>query len=374
MDGPEIERGFILTRDDVIEAVGPMERAPDPDGNEVADLEGAWALPGLIDAHTHIGMWEDGLGFEGDDGNEATDPATPQLRAVDGVNPLDRAFSEALESGITTVMTGPGSTNPIGGQMLLLKTFGVCADDMAIASPAAMKFALGENPKSAYSDKNTPPTTRMAIAAIIREQLSKALEYKNRFDDDEQDDPEYDIKAESLLPVLAGELAAHFHAHRADDIATAIRLSKEYGLRPVIVHCTEGAKMAEVIRRCGCGVILGPLMTDRSKPELREQSITTPAELDRAGIEFAICSDHPETPAKYLTLSAALAVKAGLDRQTALRAVTINAARVCGADGAIGSLTPGKQADIAVFDRDPLDMTAEVKYVMVSGKTAVNRL
>ena len=270
MDGPVIPRGFVAFEGEKLTAVGPMEALPAGAEGPVLDAEGGHILPGFIDAHCHLGLFGDALGFEADDGNESTDPCTPQLRAVDGVNPLDRGFREAREGGVTTVLTGPGSANPIAGQFLALKTDGRWVDEMVLKAPAAMKFALGENPKSVYNDRKETPVTRMATAALIREHLAKAQEYQDKQakadGDPDQDMPDYDAKLEALVPVVAGELPAHFHAHRADDIATAVRLSREFGLKLVVVHGTEGYLVPELLAEAGVPVITGPCLTDRSKP------------------------------------------------------------------------------------------------------------
>ena len=289
MEEEDFENGYIAVFDGKIQSVGPMSEAP-PD-EDVYDANGMTLYPGFIDAHCHLGMWEDGLGFEGDDGNEETDPVTPQLRAIDAINPLDRTFREAVEGGVTTVLTGPGSANPIGGQWAAIKTRGRRIDDMILKEPIGMKFALGENPKSVYNDKNQTPNTRMATAALIREQLKKAqryLEDLERIEEDEDcDEPEYDIKCEALLPVLRKEQKAFFHAHRADDIFTAIRIAKEFDLDLVLCHCTEGYLIADLLKEEGYGIIAGPILGDRSKPELRNLETSGLAKLSEEGIKVS---------------------------------------------------------------------------------------
>ena len=315
MDAPVIPRGFVLLEGDKIAAVGPMEALPAGYSGEVLDAEGGHILPGFIDAHCHLGLFGDALGFEADDGNESTDPCTPQLRAVDGVNPLDRGFREAREGGVTTVLTGPGSANPIAGQFAALKTDGRWVDEMVLKAPIAMKFALGENPKSVYNERKETPVTRMATAAIIRENLAKAQEYQDKQskaeEDPDEDVPDYDAKLEALAPVVTGALPAHFHAHRADDIATAVRISGEFGLKLVVVHGTEGYLVPELLAQSNVPVITGPCLTDRSKPELVGQTLENPALLAKAGVKVAICTDHPETPIQYLPLCAAMAAHRG---------------------------------------------------------------
>ena len=370
MDGPVIQRGYVAFEDGKITAVGSMEELHGP--VEGLDAEGGHILPGFVDSHCHLGLFGDALGFEADDGNESTDPCTPQLRAIDGVNPLDRCFQEAREGGVTTVLTGPGSANPIAGQFLALKTDGRWVDEMVVKAPAAMKFALGENPKSVYNDRKETPVTRMATAALIREELSKAMEYQDKQDkaseDPDTDMPDYDAKLEALLPVLKGEVPAHFHAHRADDIATAVRLSREFGLKYVIVHGTEGYKISDLLAAEGAAVITGPCLTDRSKPELLGQTLANPALLAKAGVRVAICTDHPETPIQYLPLCAALAARAGMDEEEALAAITINAACIAGVDDRLGSLTIGKDADVVVLSGHPFDFKSRVQHVWIDGQ------
>ena len=370
MDGPVISRGYVAFEDGKITAVGSMEELHGP--VEGVDAEGGHILPGFVHAHCHLGLFGDSLGFEADDGNESTDPCTPQLRAIDGVNPLDRGFQEAREGGVTTVLTGPGSANPIAGQFLAVKTTGRWVDEMVVKAPVAMKFALGENPKSVYNDRKETPVTRMATAALIREQLSKAQEYQDKQakadEDPEEEMPDFDAKLEALVPVVQGQLPAHFHAHRADDIATAVRISREFGLNQVIVHGTEGYKIADLLAAEGAAVITGPCLTDRSKPELVGQTLENPALLARAGVKVAICTDHPETPIQYLPLCAAMAVRGGMEEEAALAAITSTAAEIAGISKRVGSLTPGKDADVVVTTGHPFDWNGRIKAVFIDGK------
>ena len=370
VEGQETENGYIHVENGKICALGPMEEAPQDAA--VFDAAGAFALPGFVDAHCHLGICGDSVGYEGDDCNEMSEPVTPQLRAIDGVNPLDRYFAESAAAGITTVLTGPGSANPIAGQFIAMKTTGRRIDDMALKNPACMKFSLGENPKMTYNEKHETPMTRMATAALIREELYKAGEYlekkRKAAEDEDADAPDYDAKLEALLPVLKRELSAHFHAHRADDILTAIRIAKEFDLDYVIVHGTDGHLIADILAEEGARVICGPLLTDRSKPELFHQKLENPAILAQAGVQVAICTDHPELPAEYLPLSAAMAVRAGMEPEEALRAITINAARIAGIDDRVGSLQPGKDADIVLCSAHPFDMKCKVQAVFIDGK------
>ena len=371
MDGLTIPNGYVAVSGDKIAKVGPMEECPDHWEGETLDAGGGHIMPGFIDAHGHLGMFGDALGFEGDDGNEATDPCTPHLRAIDGVNPLDRCFEEARAAGVTTVLTGPGSANPISGQFAAIKTMGKWVDAMVVKAPIAMKLALGENPKSVYNERHETPVTRMATAAIIRENLRKALEYGEKLEraeaDEEEEKPDYDAKLEALLPVVRGELPVHIHAHRADDIATGVRIAKEFGLKCVIVHGTEAHRIPELLEQEGVPVITGPCLGDRSKPELANMTIESPAVLTLQGVKVAICTDHPEVPIQHLPLCAAMAVKGGMLPEAALAAITINPAQIAGIDHQVGSLTPGKDADIVITTGHPINLLSRVRAVFIGG-------
>lgn len=346
MEGSLIENGYIRVEGTAIAEVGPMSRLPEVEGEKrLIDARGGHVLPGFIDAHCHVGLYGAGMGAPGDDLNEDTDPCTPHIHALDGINPLDAYFREARRAGITCVHTGPGSTNPIAGRSALVKTAGTVVDRMAVLPAAAMKFALGETPKKCHRDG---PVTRMGVAALIREQLRKG---------------EGDLAA-----VTGGRLPAHFHAHRADDIATALRLSNEFGLRCVIVHGTEGYLIADELAQANVPVITGPIMTDRSKPELANMIPENAALLSRAGVRVAICTDHPETPIGYLPLCAALAARAGMDEEEALAAITLNAACILGVEDRIGSLSAGKDADIVIMDGHPFDWRSRVTHVFIDGQ------
>ena len=372
MDGLTIPNGYVAVSGSKIAKVGPMEECPDFWEGETIDAGQGHILPGFVDAHSHLGMFGDALGFEGDDGNESTDPCTPHLRAIDAINPLDRCFEEAREAGVTTVVTGPGSANPISGQLAAIKTAGRWVDAMVVKAPAAMKLALGENPKMAYNERHETPVTRMATAAIIRENLRKALEYGEKLDraaaDEEEDKPDYDAKLEALLPVVRGELPVHIHAHRADDIATGVRIAKEFGLKCVIVHGTEAHLIPDLLEQEGIPVITGPCLGDRSKPELANMTLESPAVLTLRGVRTAICTDHPEVPIQYLPLCAALAVKGGMNPEAALAAITINPARIAGIDDRVGSLTPGKDADIVVMSGHPINLLSRVRAGYIEGR------
>lgn len=373
MVGKEIQCGYVEFENGKITAVGEM--ADCEVSSDDCDAKGAALYPGFIDAHSHLGMWEDSLDFEGDDGNEDTDPTTPQLRAIDAVNPCDFCFEETAAAGITTVVTGPGSANPIGGQLAAIKTVGLRIDDMIIDPFVAMKCALGENPKNTYHGKDRSPVTRMATASIIREQLMKAKHYADDLDraknDEDYEEPEYDIKCEALLPVIRGEKPVHFHAHRVDDIFSAIRIAKEFSLKYVIVHATQGYKIAEHLAAEDAKVLCGPVISERCKPELAGLTPANAGVLSKAGVKTAIVSDHPVIPAQYLAICAGLCVREGMDRDEALRALTIYPAEILGLQDRVGSISVGKDADFVLFESDPLTIEAKPKRVWVNGKVVL---
>lgn len=368
MSGDVFENGSVLF-DDKILYVGEESNF---EAEEVIDVNGKIVMPGLIDAHCHVGMFEDSLGFEGDDGNEDSDPVTPHLRAIDGINPFDCGFSEAREAGVTTVVTGPGSANPVGGQFAAVKTAGICIDDMIVKAPAAMKFALGENPKCVYNEKDEAPVTRMGTMALIRELLIKSQNYMQQLDEweddsDNNDKPEFDMKLEAMIPVLKKEIPVKIHAHRADDICSALRLKKEFDIDVTIEHCSDGDAVSSVLEREKVPVMLGPTLSDRSKPELKNLTFATYKNLSDRGIDVAIITDHPEITIGNLPLCAVMAVKHGMDEQKALEAVTITAAKNCRIEDRVGSLKEGKDADIAVFTDLPTRFDSECEMVFVDG-------
>lgn len=361
MAGPVIENGYVEYNNKII-SVGDMKDAA---FTEAFDAKGAVLFPGFVDGHTHLGMCEDSLGFEGDDVNEMSHPCTPHLRAVDAVNTFDRCFDEALHAGITSVITGPGSANPIAGQAVAVKTYGKCIDDMTIKAPAAIKFALGENPKTVYNEKKVAPSTRMATAAIIREQLLRTQEYIAKRASDQNCD--YDIRLEALALLFNNGLPAHFHAHRADDIFTAIRIAEEFNLKYAIIHCTQGYQIAQALSEKGVSVMAGPLIADRSKPELKEATPASPGVLSKAGVVTAIVTDHPVVPVQYLSVCAGLAVREGMDYYEALKAITVIPAEIFGISDRVGSIEAGKDADMVLFDKDPLTIAATPIKVIAGG-------
>jgi len=368
-----LEKGDILIKDGKIIEICENIEVKDA---EVIDASGKIVMPGFIDAHCHLGMWEDAVGFEGADGNEMTDPVTPHLRAIDGINPFDRCFEEAREAGVTTAVTGPGSANVIGGQFVAIKTYGRRIDDMIVKNPVAVKIAFGENPKRVYSERKQAPTTRMAIAAILREQLIKASEYRKKLEKGKQDPekmPERDLKMEVLVKVLNKEIPLKAHAHRADDILTAIRIAKEFDVNITLDHCTEGHIIADYLAEENATVIVGPSLTERSKVELKNLTFKTPGILSQKGLPVAIMTDHPVIPLQYLPLCAALAVREGMDEMEALKAITIYAARAAGIDDRVGSLEVGKDADIVIFSTHPLDIKTKPDMVLINGQVVYKK-
>lgn len=367
-----IKKGWLETDGGNIGAVG--EGDPENIPEDSIDAQGGLLLPGFIDAHTHLGIIEDGIDFEGDDCNESSEAFTPQMRAIDGINPFDRCFEEARMRGITTVASCPGSANACGGEIGVIKTAGRRIDDMLIKT-CGMKFALGENPKRVYNEKGETPLTRMATAAIIREGLYKSRRYAHDMDiyysdNENYEPPEYDIKCEALLPLLDRKQKAFFHCHRADDICTAMRIAKEFSLELVIIHGTEGYKIADILGEEEVPVICGPLICDRCKPEMRGLELKNAAVLVENNVKLAICTDHTVIPIQYLPISAQAAVKGGLEMEKALRSLTIDAAEILGVDDVTGSLTVGKDADIQLYRKgeSPLDLMSEPVLVMIDGE------
>ena len=366
MEGKNIENGFVRIKGKKIAELGDMSEYESKKEDEVIDVQGAWVLPGLIEAHAHIGITEEKWGIMGDDCNEETLPVTPALRAIDAVNPMDPAFHDAIEAGITSVMAGPGSANVVGGQFVFMKTQGRCIDNMIVRHPAAMKVAFGENPKVNYGDKDQLPSTRMGIAALLRKTLYEAVQYKA--DRENGNLVQRDFEIEPWIPVLNREIPLKAHAHRTDDILTAIRIAKEFEVDITIDHGTEAHLIADEIKESGFPVIVGPDLTARSKIEVKNMDFKTNKILHDAGVLFSITTDHPVSLIQYLPLCAGLAVKHGLPMEEGIKAITINPARICRVDDRVGSLKKGKDADVAIFSGNPLEVFTETLYTIIDGQ------
>ncbi len=332
---------------------------------KIIDASGLRVYPGFIDAHSHIGLLQEKKSNQCDESNEGTNPITPCIRAVDAINPMDSAFHNALAAGITGVMAGPGSANPIGGQFAFIKTHGRRVDDMVVLAPSAMKIAFGENPMTNYGINGNIPSTRMGVASLIREELTLARQY---FADSEE--AAEDFGMECYRDVFEGKIPLKAHVHRADDIFTAIRIAKEFGLGLTLDHCTEGHLIAEAIAESGYPAIVGPSLASRNKNEVSNLDFKTPAILQKAGVLVALTTDHPVSRIQYLPLCAGLAVKEGMSEWGALRAITVDAARICRVDHRLGSLKEGKDADIVIYDGNPLEIASCVKYTIVNGEIA----
>jgi len=373
VEGEPIEGGTVLLRDGKIAAVeGPGFTVPD--GADVVDAAGKWVLPGFIDAHAHVGVSEEGQGWAGQDTNERTAPVTAQVRALDAINPADLGFRDAISGGVLAVNVNPGSANPIGGQTVAIRCWGRTVDEMVLREPAGVKSALGENPKRVYGERNETPATRLGTAAVIRSAFVAAQNYQAKLaaatdgSADSGAPAERDLKLEALSRVLRREIPWRQHCHRADDIATAMRMAREFGYDLVIDHGTEAYLLADQIAAASIPVIIGPLFTSRSKVELRNRSLANPGRLAAAGVTIAITTDHPVVPIHFLIHQATLAVKEGLDPVTALRAVTIHPAHIIGCADRIGSLTAGKDADLVIWSGDPLDVMSRAERAYVSGR------
>ncbi len=353
-----------------IKAIAPgISPAP---GEKVVDAAGLRIYPGFVDAHSHLALDGYGMGYDSIDYNEMGNIISPQLRGVDSFNPQDRSIEMARRGGVTTVGVGPGSANVLGGTFFAVKTYGSCVDDMILRDPVAMKCAFGENPKRCYKDKGN--SARMSTAAKLRETLFAARDYMERKEaagDDIQKRPKFDLKMEALLPVLRGDIPLKAHAHRADDICTAIRIAREFGVKLTLEHCTEGHLIPDVVARSGCPVAVGPTLTHASKLELANKSFDTPGVLARAGCQVSIITDSSVIPQQYLSLCAGLAVKAGMDPFAALQAITINPARHLGVADRVGSLEVGKDADLVITDGDPMVSDTTVKMVFINGRQVV---
>jgi len=367
MAGPEIDNGDLLIGDDgKILAVG--EGIAAPEGCTIIDAQGRLVTPGLVEAHCHIGLHNEAVGWEGMDYNEGIDPITPHMRAIDSIYPLDEAFEHARKGGVTTCCTGPGSANVLGGTFVAIKTYGKRVDDMIVKDPIAMKCAFGENPKRFYGQQGKKaPKTRMGTAALLRENLFKAKYYMEEKDSGKE--PKFDMKLEALLPVLRGEIPLKAHAHRSDDIFTAIRIAKEFGVKLTLDHCTDGAVIAEELAAEGYPAFVGPSLGSKTKIEVCTKGFHTPGILHKAGVKVSIITDAPVIPLQYLPMCAALAVNAGLDSEYAWRAITINPAEATGIGDRVGSLEPGKDGDIVIWTADPMTTVgAESHTTIIEGK------
>jgi len=363
MDTPEPICADILIEKGKIAEIAPSISASS--GIATLDATDCLIFPGFIDAHSHIGISEEKVTGIGDECNENTAPATPYLRAIDCIHPMDSAFHNALASGITGVMVGPGSSNPVGGQFAFIKTHGRCIDDMIVLAPAAIKIAFGENPMTCFGMNGNAPSTRMGIAGIIREELFNARQYLASTD---TNFTQKDFHLESYRELFEKKIPLKAHVHRTDDILTAIRIAKEFNLNLTLDHCTEGHLIAEEIAKSGFPAIVGPSMSARSKKEVSESDFKTPGILNRAGVTVALTTDHPVCRLQYLPLCAALAVKEGMDEYAALRAITIDAAKISGVANRLGSITIGKDADLVLWSGNPLDLHSDVISVLINGE------
>jgi imidazolonepropionase-like amidohydrolase len=376
IEGEPVDGGTVLVSGGVIEALlGPD--APVPPGVRVVDAAGKWVLPGFIDAHTHLGAYEDGMGWAGSDTNELTGPVQAQVRVVDAINPADIGFRDAIAGGVLAVNVNPGSGNPIGGQTAAIRCWGRTVEEMVLRAPSGMKSALGENPKRNYGNRNETPATRLGTASVIRSALVSAANYLaeqaaaqdggGAEEDGAAAPAKRDLKLESLGLALQREIPWRQHCHRADDIATGLRIAAEFGTDLVIDHGTEAHLIADVVAAAGVPVVIGPLLTARSKVELRNRTIAAPGLLAAAGVTIAITTDHPVVPIHFLVHSATFAVKEGLSLVDALRAVTINPARIMGVADRLGSIEPGKDADLVIWSGDPLDVMSRAERAFIGG-------
>ncbi|MDE7222689.1 MAG: amidohydrolase family protein [Acetatifactor sp.] len=376
-----IRHGAVHVEDGRISWVGTMgewqeRRRRETTGREldgadqVLDAGGGWILPGIIEAHCHMGITEEKKGMEGDDCNETVDPVTPWLRAIDAINSMDAAFDDAVRAGITAAMIGPGSSNVVGGQFALVKTRGRRIDDIVVKAPAAMKVAFGENPKVNYSGQGKSPSTRMAIAGMLRRELFQAKSYQRQKEKALAggEDFQEDFTKECWLPVLRREIPLKAHVHRVDDIFTAIRIAREFELNMTLDHCSEGHLIAEELAGEGFPAIVGPDLTSRNKIEVQNVAFKTAGVLANAGLKIAVTTDHPVSQIQSLPLCAGLAVKSGLPMEEGLRAITVNAAEICGVSDRMGSLEPGKDANIAVFSGNPMEVFTQTLYTIIDGQ------
>ena len=366
------EKGYVCIENDKIKDLGPMkEGAPFPlqagENLQIINANGCIVMPGLIEAHCHMGITEEKKGMEGDDCNETVNPITPYLRAIDAINPMDSAFHDALKAGITAAMIGPGSSNVVGGTFALVKTYGRNIDEMILKDPAAMKIAFGENPKVNYAELKKSPVTRMAIAGLLRKELFLARQYAEKRKKGMAPEEE-EVRYECWIPVFEKKIPLKAHAHRADDILTAIRIAKEFDLSMTLDHCSEGHLIAEEIKKSGFPVIAGPGLTSRNKIEVQNLAFKTAGILNQAGVKTAITTDHPVSLIQTLPLCAGLCVKEGMKEVEALKSITIYPAQICGVEDRVGSLKKEKDADIVIFDGNPFAIATKTLYTIVNGR------
>ena len=370
MTGKNYDNGCILIKEKVIQKITKNIDISENTDDIILDVNGAWVLPGFIDAHSHIGIFEEKKGQVVDSSNEFTEPITPYIKAIDAINPMDSAFLNAIKTGVTSVMVGPGSSNVVGGQFVFIKTHGRCIDDMVVLEPAAMKIAFGENPKTNYGNNNQMPSSRMTIGSMLREELFEAKQYADskKATLDNGESFEKDFRKECWLPVLNKEIPLKAHVHRADDIQTAIRIAKIFDLNLTLDHCTEGHLIPEEIRRSGYPAIVGPSLASRNKTETQNLDFKTSGVLNKAGIKVALTTDHPVTVIQCLPFCAGIAAKEGLGIEEGLKAITINAAEICNVSNRVGSLEVGKDADITIYDSNPMEVFSNCLYTIIDGK------
>ncbi len=370
MAGETYDPGSLLIKDGKIYKIDKELEAEQNELSEVIDATDCWVMPGLIESHCHIGITEEKKGLEGDDCNETRDPITPYIRSLDAINPMDSAFHNAISSGITSMMIGPGSANVVGGQFAFIKADGRCIDAMVVLEPAAMKVGFGENPKSNYNELGMIPSTRMTIAGMLREELFHAKEYQKSKEKAEKngDAFELEFKKECWIPVLRKEIPIKAHVHRADDILTAIRIAKEFDLDLTLDHCTEGHLIAEEIKASGFPAIIGPTLSSRSKIEVQNMDFKTAGILHKHGVKVSICTDHPVSRIQYLPICAGYAAKEGLGIEEGLKAITINPAEICRVSHRVGSLEVGKDADIAIFSGNPMEVFTKALFTIINGE------
>ena len=372
MVGADLPKGDLLIGDDgkILQVAESIE------ANEyctVIDAQGRLVTPGCIDAHCHIGLDNEAVGWEGMDYNEIVDPLTPQMRAIDSIYPQDESFANALQGGVTTACTGPGSANVVGGTFAVIKLHGNRVDNMILKDAVAMKCAFGENPKRCYGQGGKKaPMTRMGVAALLRELLFKTRRYME--DKAAGKNPGFDMKLEAMIPVLEGKMPLKAHAHRADDILTSIRIAKEFGVKLTLDHCTDGAVIAEELAKEGYPAFIGPSLGSKTKVELTNKSFATAGALHRAGVHISIITDAPVIPLQYLPMCAGLAVDAGLPYEEAWKAITINPATQTGIGDRVGSLEAGKDGDVVIWTADPLTTVgAAAEVTVVDGKVVYRR-